>query len=104
MVTVPADSLRKNQRHGHTNHSMSAAILEPVAEIVPQTSEMFLDADSREWLTALRSGRERDDAIARLHALLLRAARFEVGRRRRRCPTSGARSWTRSRTRPPTMR
>ena len=87
MVTVPADSLRKNQRHGHTNHSMSAAILEPVAEIVPQTSEVFLDADSRAWLTALRSaGVERDDAIARLHGLLLRAARFEVGRRRSSLP------------------
>src|SRR6478735_2095295 len=62
---------------------MSTAILEPVAEIVPQTSEAFLDADSRAWLTALRSaGVERDDAIARLHGLLLRAARFEVGRRR----------------------
>ena len=87
MVTAAADSLRKNQRHGHTNHSMSTAILEPVAEIVPQTSEVFLDADSRAWLTALRSaGVERDDAIARLHGLLLRAARFEVGRRRSSLP------------------
>ena len=41
------------------------------------------DADSREWLRTLRSdGAERDDAVARLHALLLRAARYEVGRRR----------------------
>ena len=40
-------------------------------------------ADSRAWLSALRAeGRERDEAIARLHRLLLRAARFEVSRRR----------------------
>jgi RNA polymerase sigma-70 factor, ECF subfamily len=46
-----------------------------------------LDADSREWLRCLRAeGATRDDAIARLHALLLRAARFEVGRRRPTLP------------------
>ena len=42
------------------------------------------DAESREWLTALSAtGRGRDDAIGRLHALLLRASRFEIARRRR---------------------
>jgi RNA polymerase sigma-70 factor, ECF subfamily len=42
-----------------------------------------LDADSQRWLAALRSsGHDRDRAVSRLHALLLRAARFEVGRRR----------------------
>jgi RNA polymerase sigma-70 factor (ECF subfamily) len=42
-----------------------------------------LDPESQAWLDDLRSeGAARDDAIARLHALLLRAARFEVGRRR----------------------
>jgi RNA polymerase sigma-70 factor (ECF subfamily) len=42
-----------------------------------------LDAESREWLDGLRAdGPARDEAVARLHALLLRAARFEVGRRR----------------------
>jgi RNA polymerase sigma-70 factor (ECF subfamily) len=40
-------------------------------------------ADSRAWLEALRSeGPARDEAVRRLHALLLRAARFELGRRR----------------------
>ena len=40
-------------------------------------------ADSRAWLEALRStGAEHDAAITRLHELLLRAARFEVSRRR----------------------
>ena len=45
------------------------------------------DAESREWLRGLRGeGATRDDAIARLHALLLRAARFEVARRRPTLP------------------
>ena len=40
-------------------------------------------ADSRAWLTALRAkGAERDAAVERLHELLVRAARFEVSRRR----------------------
>ena len=40
------------------------------------------DHESTDWLTALRAdGPARDAAVARLHALLLRAARFEVGRR-----------------------
>jgi RNA polymerase sigma-70 factor (ECF subfamily) len=40
-----------------------------------------------DWLRSLRaSGAERDDAVARLHALLVRAARFEVARRRPTLP------------------
>jgi RNA polymerase sigma-70 factor (ECF subfamily) len=43
--------------------------------------------ESREWLRCLRGdGAVRDEAVARLHALLLRAARFEVARRRRTLP------------------
>ena len=46
-----------------------------------------LDEESRAWLRDLRSeGRTKDDAIARLHALLLRAARFESARRRPTLP------------------
>jgi RNA polymerase sigma-70 factor (ECF subfamily) len=46
-----------------------------------------LDAESRNWLDSLRGdGAVRDEAIARLHALLLRAARFEAGRRRAALP------------------
>jgi RNA polymerase sigma-70 factor (ECF subfamily) len=46
-----------------------------------------LDGESRQWLDQLRSeGAEHDEAIARLHALLLRAARFEVARRRPTLP------------------
>ena len=45
------------------------------------------DPESREWLRSLRSdGRERDEAVARLHALLLRGARFECARRRPTLP------------------
>lgn len=41
-----------------------------------------LDRKSRAWIDALDSGdARRDDAIERLHALLLREARFELGRR-----------------------
>jgi RNA polymerase sigma-70 factor (ECF subfamily) len=41
------------------------------------------DTDSREWLATLRSSdaRTHAEAVGRLHALLLRAARFEVHRR-----------------------
>jgi RNA polymerase sigma-70 factor, ECF subfamily len=47
----------------------------------------LLDDESRAWLRDLRSdGRTRDEAIARLHALLLRAARFECARRRPALP------------------
>jgi RNA polymerase sigma-70 factor (ECF subfamily) len=48
-----------------------------VAEI-PQR----LDPDSQRWVDGLRSeGVDREAAVARLHGLLLRAARFEVARR-----------------------
>ena len=43
-----------------------------------------VDEESREWLEGLHARRE--DAIERLHALLLRAARFEVARRRPTLP------------------
>ena len=45
------------------------------------------DDASREWIRDLRgTGYAKDDALARLHDLLLRAARFEVGRRRASLP------------------
>lgn len=50
------------------------------------------DSESQAWLDALRaSGAVREEALARLHALLLRAARFEVARRRSTMPAAGAR-------------
>jgi RNA polymerase sigma-70 factor (ECF subfamily) len=52
-----------------------------------QSPTHVLDSESRAWLRDLRAaGAARDDAIARLHALLVRAARFEVARRRPTMP------------------
>jgi RNA polymerase sigma-70 factor, ECF subfamily len=46
-----------------------------------------LDPESRRWLSELRgAGETRAAAVASLHALLLRAARFEVARRRPTLP------------------
>lgn len=57
--------------------------VEPVAPALPATA----DEESRAWLRDLRAGGPgHDDAVARLHALLLRAARFEVSRRRAGLP------------------
>lgn len=62
----------------------------PAVEATPRLAlapAPLLDPESREWLRSLRaSGATRDDAVARLHALLLRAARFEVARRRPTLP------------------
>jgi RNA polymerase sigma-70 factor (ECF subfamily) len=58
---------------------MSSRLPMSAAESAPDRAE----ADSRAWLSALRGeGAEREAAVARLHELLLRAARFEVARRR----------------------
>jgi RNA polymerase sigma-70 factor (ECF subfamily) len=67
---------------------MSTVSLHPTAPVAePPPTSVPLDGESREWLRGLRAeGPERDEALARLHALLLRAARFEVGRRRALLP------------------
>jgi RNA polymerase sigma-70 factor, ECF subfamily len=45
------------------------------------------DAQSRAWIANLESsGQRREEAVTRLHELLLRAARFEVDRRRATLP------------------
>ena len=60
---------------------------QPALEADTRASATLLDADSREWLRCLRAeGALHDDAVRRLHALLLRAARFEVARRRPTLP------------------
>jgi RNA polymerase sigma-70 factor, ECF subfamily len=64
----------------------TVAGVEPAAQL-PTAAPPALDADSREWLHGLRAqGSSRDEAIARLHSLLIRAARFEVARRRPALP------------------
>jgi RNA polymerase sigma-70 factor, ECF subfamily len=52
-----------------------------------EASHEIPDGDSGAWLAALApGGLDRDDAVARLHELLLRAARFEASRRRGSLP------------------
>jgi RNA polymerase sigma-70 factor, ECF subfamily len=66
----------------------TVSVVEPairVAAPVPVTTA--LDDESREWLRCLHDdGAVKDEAVVRLHALLLRAARFEVARRRPSLP------------------
>jgi RNA polymerase sigma-70 factor, ECF subfamily len=64
-------------------NAAGTATVPAVEQAISAPSSAAPDAESREWLRSLRAeGPERDQAIARLHALLLRAARFEVARRR----------------------
>ncbi len=52
-------------------------------EAAVTTRQGLLDEESRAWLRDLRAdGPSREDALARLHALLVKAARFEIARRR----------------------
>ena len=61
--------------------------MQPATDLPAASASPPLDLESREWLQALSArGAVREDAVARLHALLLRAARFEVARRRRSLP------------------
>src|SRR3954451_6170474 len=53
-------------------------------EAPAHTGGAALDQESHEWLPGL--GERRDESVAQLHALLLRAARFEVARRRPTLP------------------
>jgi RNA polymerase sigma-70 factor (ECF subfamily) len=72
---------------------MTAATLRSMPTL-PPTSVRLVDPgvsgpddESREWVRSLQSeGPVRDEAVARLHALLLRAALFEVARRRPALP------------------
>jgi RNA polymerase sigma-70 factor (ECF subfamily) len=67
----------------------TVAAVEPVVPLVarPASPASTLDAESQEWLRSLRAEDDtREVAIARLHALLLRAARFEIARRRPTMP------------------
>ena len=53
------------------------------ADDVPPSPRGALDDLSRRWLQDLAAtGHTRDEAVRRLHELLLRAARFEIARRR----------------------
>jgi RNA polymerase sigma-70 factor, ECF subfamily len=59
-----------------------AASVRAMEEASPATP-VDREAEGRRWIAALRgTGAERQAAAATLHAMLLRAARFELGRRR----------------------
>jgi RNA polymerase sigma-70 factor (ECF subfamily) len=61
--------------------------MEPLAAPSPVEPLPLLDEESRHWLRDLRAeGSTHEAAVARLHALLVRAARFEVARRRQSLP------------------
>jgi RNA polymerase sigma-70 factor (ECF subfamily) len=63
---------------------VTATCAAPVATYAPRPVESVPATDENEtWLAALRAtGAERDQAVTRLYELLLRAARFELSRRR----------------------
>ena len=72
---------------------MTAATLRSVSTLPPTSVRLVEqgvsgpDDESRQWVRALHAdGPVRDEAVARLHALLLRAASFEVARRRPTLP------------------
>jgi len=62
---------------------VSGPVRQQVGAAVPlQPAAVHRPDDSETWLSSLRAtGEEHELAVARLHALLLRAARFEAGRR-----------------------
>jgi RNA polymerase sigma-70 factor (ECF subfamily) len=63
------------------------SVTRPAGAVAFSPGGTSVDEESRAWLRDLRaSGSVRDAAVARLHALLLRAARFEVARRRPTLP------------------
>ena len=69
-----------------TGAAGAATVVDSRAVAGPPTVARF-DSESQEWLRSLRGhGAEREDALGRLHALLLGAARFEVARRRPTLP------------------
>ena len=60
-----------------------AGTLRDPADVVSPPGPRILDEDSRRWLHDLSAvGHVHDEAVRRLYELLLRAARFEVSRRR----------------------
>jgi RNA polymerase sigma-70 factor, ECF subfamily len=68
--------------------TVEPGLMEPRTQLgQPPAPAAALDAESRGWLRDLRAtGAVRQGAVERLHALLLRAARFEVSRRRPTLP------------------
>jgi RNA polymerase sigma-70 factor (ECF subfamily) len=68
--------------------AVSVRAVEPAPHAeAPRTGVPGPDAGSRAWIADLEdSGQRHDEAVARLHEMLLGAARFEVNRRRATLP------------------
>ena len=69
-----------------TGYGWHRGVGDPIDRSANVCPAAAVDAESQEWLRSLRAEETREEAIARLHALLLRAARFEVARRRPTLP------------------
>jgi RNA polymerase sigma-70 factor (ECF subfamily) len=82
-VDVRAPSAACVAREPAAAGSVGRAMYELIATLSVARHELSADAESRAWVQELKSsGEQRERAIARLRALLLRAARYEVNRRR----------------------
>jgi RNA polymerase sigma-70 factor, ECF subfamily len=80
-----AGAARRAMRGIEVLDAATVRAVEPVTQLIAPPASF--DAESGDWLRALAAeGKARDEALGRLHALLLRAARFEVGRRRQGLP------------------
>jgi RNA polymerase sigma-70 factor, ECF subfamily len=76
----------KDRAAGDTNIPMSVAVSVKIGGVVRRIP----DQGSRDWVRDLDGvGRPHEAAVARLHDLLLEAARFEVDRRRQALPQLG---------------
>jgi RNA polymerase sigma-70 factor (ECF subfamily) len=74
-----ASQVPTNGTRPPTTSTAESAVAE---RVTPSTGSHVLDPASRAWLRDLRAtGATHDGALERLHALLLRAARFEIHRR-----------------------
>jgi RNA polymerase sigma-70 factor, ECF subfamily len=73
-TSYPADAV---------SHSWSGSVDDTLASLRDLTLVAAgAEQESRAWIERLRAtGPERDEALVELHALLVRAARFEIGRR-----------------------
>jgi RNA polymerase sigma-70 factor, ECF subfamily len=78
-IALPANATAMSVAVASVAPSRPRRMALPASTTTPLTTE----SDSASWLDALRAnGAQRDRAVAALHELLLRAARFEASRRR----------------------
>jgi RNA polymerase sigma-70 factor (ECF subfamily) len=83
-VTTPPQGFAQQAAPSHAPES-------GVPDFRLRTEDNGHDLDTLDWVRALSgTGAERGAAVERLHALLLRAARFEVARARRTGPHGGS--------------